>query len=101
MRQIQNFNYRWAFTKEAGEIPTEIPASWYWVNLPHSWNNIDGQDGGNDYYRGTCHYAKKFEKTDLPEAAQYYLELRGANASADVYLNGKKLASHDGGYSTW
>ncbi len=101
MRQIQNFNYRWAFTKEAGEIPTEIPASWYWVNLPHSWNNIDGQDGGNDYYRGTCHYAKKFEKADLPEATQYYLELQGANASADVYLNGKKLASHDGGYSTW
>jgi len=101
MRQIQNFNYRWAFTKEAGELPTEIPASWYWVNLPHSWNNIDGQDGGNDYYRGTCYYAKTFEKTDLPEAAQYYLELRGANASADVYLNGKKLASHDGGYSTW
>ncbi len=101
MRQIQNFNYRWAFTKEAGEIPTEIPASWYWVNLPHSWNNIDGQDGGNDYYRGTCHYAKKFDKADLPEAAQYYLEFRGANASADVYLNGKKLASHDGGYSTW
>ncbi len=101
MRQIQNFNYRWAFTKEAGELPTEIPASWYWVNLPHSWNNIDGQDGGNDYYRGTCHYAKKFDKADLPEAAQYYLELQGANASADVYLNGKKLASHDGGYSTW
>ncbi|MBQ9984182.1 MAG: glycoside hydrolase family 2 protein [Lachnospiraceae bacterium] len=101
MRQIENFNYRWAFTKEAGELPTEIPASWYWVNLPHSWNNIDGQDGGNDYYRGTCYYAKKFEKTDLPEAAQYYLELKGANASADVYLNGKKLASHDGGYSTW
>lgn len=101
MRQIQNFNYRWAFTKEAGELPTEIPTSWYWVNLPHSWNNIDGQDGGNDYYRGTCYYAKKFEKTDLPEAAQYYLELRGANASSDVYLNGKKLASHDGGYSTW
>ncbi len=101
MRQIHNFNYRWAFTKESREIPTEIPASWYWVNLPHSWNNIDGQDGGNDYYRGTCHYAKKFEKADLPEGAQYYLELRGANASADVYLNGKKLASHDGGYSTW
>lgn len=101
MRQIENFNYRWAFTKDAGEIPSAIPANWYWVNLPHTWNNIDGQDGGNDYYRGTCYYAKEFDKADLPENAQYYLELQGANASADVYLNGKKLAQHDGGYSTW
>ena len=101
MRQVLNLNYKWAFTKEAGEVPATIPVSWNWVNLPHSWNNIDGQDGGNDYYRGTCFYAKKLEKTDLPEADQYYLEFQGANASADVYINGKKLASHDGGYSTW
>ena len=101
MRQVLNLNYKWAFTKEAGEIPQSIPASWNLVNLPHTWNNIDGQDGGNDYYRGTCYYAKKIDKTDLPECDQYYLEFQGANASADVFVNGKKLASHDGGYSTW
>ena len=101
MRQVLNLNYKWAFTKEAGDVPSSIPASWNWVNLPHTWNNIDGQDGGNDYYRGTCYYAKKIEKADLPECDQYYLEFQGANASADVYVNGKKLASHDGGYSTW
>ncbi len=101
MRQVINFNYKWAFSKESAEIPQSIPAHWNWVNLPHSWNNIDGQDGGNDYFRGTCYYAKQFDKMDLPENAQYYLEFQGANASADVYLNGKKLASHDGGYSTW
>ena len=71
------------------------------MNLPHSWNAIDGQDGDNDYYRGTAYYAKSFEKTDLPDSDLYYLELRGANSSADVYLNGEKLAHHDGGYSTW
>ena len=38
---------------------------------------------------------------DLPDAQVYYLELRGANSSADVYVNGKHLAHHDGGYSTW
>ena len=37
----------------------------------------------------------------MPVNSQYYLEIRGANSSADVYLNGKKLAHHDGGYSTW
>ncbi len=101
MRQVVNLNAKWAFAKGEKEIPAAIPATWNWVNLPHSWNNIDGQDGGNDYYRGTCHYAKKVEKADLPVADRYYLEIRGANSSADVYVNGKALAHHDGGYSTW
>ncbi len=101
MRQVLNFNAKWAFTKEKCEIPSEIPQHWYWVNLPHSWNAIDGQDGGNDYFRGTCLYAKTFDKMDLPETDRYYLEIKGANSSADVYVNGKNLAHHDGGYSTW
>ena len=60
-----------------------------------------GQDGGGDYFRGTCSYVKTFERSALPVGEVYYLELQGANASADVYLNGEHLAHHDGGYSTW
>ena len=101
MRQIINFNYKWAFSKEATAVPTVIDNKWNFVNLPHSWNAIDGQDGGNDYYRGMAYYAKSFDKMDLPTADRYYLEIKGANSSADVYLNGKQLAHHDGGYSTW
>ena len=101
MRQIVNFNTKWAFSKEATAVPVTMPQNWYWVTLPHSWNNIDGQDGGNDYFRGTAYYAKELDKMDLPEADQYYLEIRGANSSATVYANGKEIASHDGGYSTW
>lgn len=101
MREIYSFNTKWAFSKEAEEIPTTMPEKWVWVNLPHSWNDIDGQDGGSDYYRGICYYAKQFLKNELPEGSKYYLEIQGANSSADVYLNGKKLAHHDGGYSTW
>lgn len=101
MRQIMNFNTKWAFSKEASSVPESMPERWYWVNLPHCWNDIDGQDGGNDYFRGTAYYAKEIEKAELPEGKQYYLEIKGANSSADVYLDGKKLAHHDGGYSTW
>ena len=101
MRKIFNFNSKWAFTKQADEVPAALPNDWVWVNLPHTWNAIDGQDGGNDFYRGTCYYAKSFSKPDLPEADRYYLEINGANSSADVFVNGKKLAHHDGGYSTW
>jgi len=101
MRQIINFNAKWAFTKMVDAIPTAIDNRWDFVNIPHCWNAIDGQDGDNDYFRGTGYYAKTLVKSSLPAADRYYLELRGTNSSADVYLNGKQLAHHDGGYSTW
>ena len=101
MRQIYNFNTKWGFSKEALEAPTTMPERWNWVNIPHTWNNIDGQDGGNDLYRGIAFYAKELEKMDLPKADRYFLEIQGANSSAILYINGKKLANHDGGYSTW
>ena len=101
MRQILNWNKKWAFTKNADAVPETMPDRWEYVNLPHTWNNIDGQDGNNDYYRGTCYYAKQLDKHWLPKADKYYLEVQGANSSADVYVNGKLVAHHDGGYSTW
>ena len=101
MRTVVNLNRKWAFAKHATAVPQTMPKDWVFVNLPHCWNAIDGQDGDNDYFRGTCYYAKTLQKAELPTADRYYLELRGANSSADVYLNGEKLAHHDGGYSTW
>ena len=100
MRQILNLNAGWVFNKQ-NEIPAALPADWEKIDLPHSWNAVDGQDGGNDYFRGTACYAKTITKAELPVAQQYYLEIQGANSSADVYLDGKHLAHHDGGYSTW
>ncbi len=101
MRNIININKNWVFTKDEVEIPSKLPENWENINLPHSWNAVDGQDGGNDYFRGTAYYAKEINKADLPESDMYYIEFRGANSSADVYLNGEKLATHHGGYSTW
>ena len=101
MREIISLNRKWAFSKEATEIPSQLPKLWSWVNLPHSWNAIDGQDGDSDYHRGTCYYVKELDKSELPESDLYFLEINGANSSADVYVNGKHLAHHDGGYSTW
>jgi len=101
MREILNLNAQWQFAKDVAQAPQAIPGEWESVNLPHSWNAVDGQDGGADYFRGKCCYAKHLEKASLPEAQRYYLEIRGANSSADVYMDGKHLAHHDGGYSTW
>ena len=101
MRQIVNLREGWLFSKNNSTLPEVLPTDWQSVTLPHTWNAEDGFDGGNDYFRGTCLYAKLLRRSELPEAEQYYLEFRGANSSADVYLDGVKLAHHDGGYSTW
>ena len=101
MREVISLNRKWAFTKMADCVPETMPQKWDIVNVPHCWNAIDGQDGDNDYYRGTAYYAKTLNKMNLPKADRYYLEIKGANSSADVYMDGKKLAHHDGGYSTW
>jgi len=66
MRTVLSLNAKWAFTKQADSIPSAIDNKWNFVNLPHSWNAIDGQDGDNDYFRGTGYYAKTITKTELP-----------------------------------
>ena len=86
-------NKGWRFTGPDGKAAA--------VDLPHTWNNLDGQDGGNDYWRGTCAYEKAFAKPDFAQDERVYLEFRGVNASAKVELNGKEVGVHDGGYSTF
>ena len=92
MRNIKNINENWVFVKE-NEKST--------VNLPHTWNGIDGQDGGNDYYRGKCTYIKEIAKVDMPQGEEIYLQLDGVNSSAFVYFNSKLVCTHHGGYSTF
>ena len=98
MRNIVNVNNDWLFIKDTTDITRRDGVA---VHLPHTWNAEDGFDGGNDYFRGSCLYVKEICRADLPAADRYYLELRGANSSADVYVGGVHLAHHDGGYSTW
>lgn len=101
MRNIKNINDNWLFSKEAKSIPHVMPHDWEKVNLPHIWNGTDGQDGGNDYYRGTCYYVKQLSLADFGDEDEYYLQFDAVNSSAKVYFNGELVAQHDGGYSAF
>ena len=94
MRNIINLNKDWLFVKDTKDISVRDGAT---VCLPHSWNAEDGFDGGNDYFRGYCLYVKTLDKGELPVADRYFIEFRGTNSSADLYVNGEKLCHHDGG----
>ena len=88
MREKTNINQSWSFIQDG---KSQV------LDLPHTWNNIDGQDGSNGYFRGVGRYEKKLSKMD----GEVYLEILGANSQASVYLNGEKLAEHKGGYSAF
>ena len=101
MRNIKVINGGWLFTKDAKSAPTVLPTDWTALDLPYTWNGKDGQDGGNDYYRGTCYFAKSLKADELPEGEVKYLQFDGVNSSCVVYWNGKEITKHDGGYSTF
>ena len=71
------------------------------VTLPHTWNAVDGQDGGNDYHRGTCWYVQNLPCLQLEDGERVWLQCKGAAMTAEVYINGEKLARHEGGYSAF
>ena len=93
MRKTTIINDNWLFRYHDG---TETK-----LDLPHTWNNLDGQDGGGDYWRGTCVYEKTFASPQFGSKELVYLQFDGVNASAKVILNGSVVMTHDGGYSTF
>ena len=87
-------NQQWHFTDMDGNVSQ--------VDIPHTWNALDGQDGGDDYKRGTSCYRKVFAMPDFDgDTQQVYLQFEGVNASARVSLNGTEVMTHHGGYSTF
>lgn len=93
MRKIEKLMKGWSFT---GQDNVRKP-----VELPHTWNNKDGQDGGDDYYRSTCIYDCEVKKPEFASNERVYLQFHGVNASAKVILNGKVICERDGGYATF
>lgn len=92
MRRTEKLMKDWAFYKN-GEKRL--------VDLPHTWNALDGQDGGDDYFRGACVYEKQVAKPKIQGKERVYLQFRGVNTSANVIWNGKCICSHHNGYSTF
>ena len=101
MRNIKVINSGWLFSKNAKSAPSNLPTDWEALDLPFTWNGKDGQDGGNDYYRGTCYFTKEIKAAELPEGEVKYLQFDGVNSSCEIFWNGKSITKHDGGYSTF
>ena len=93
MRKITTLTDGWRFGKSRDAMIEN-------VTLPHTWNAVDGQDGGNDYYRGSCWYMRELTEEETA-GERLFLEINGAANTCEVWLNGERLTHHEGGYSTF
>lgn len=102
MRQIITLKDDWFFAKNKQEqIPQILPENWERVSLPHTWNCLDGQDGGSDYYRGACWYVRELQISELPSDTCIYIEFLAVASLCKVYVNGTQVTEHEGGYSSF
>jgi beta-galactosidase len=103
MRKTLNINSCWRFIKEDIEqarSKSYIDENWEAVNIPHTWNAIDGANGF-DYYAGACWYRKEFFLAPSAKGNKVFIEFNGSNSITDVYVNEKYAGQHKGGYSTF
>lgn len=103
----------WHFGGEASDasIVTDISyddSAWKLVDIPHTWNIEDAEDGGNDYLRTAFWYRKILDYSRSFSGKKIYLEFNGVNQKTDLYVNGKHVPynggddyTHKGGYTAF
>lgn len=100
----QSINSNWQFYKGNSIITNlekEKKTDWEDVNLPHTWNTKDVMDDQWGYYRGEGWYKKTLFVNPSWKSKSVYLYFEGASQTTEVYINGKKVGSHIGGYNAF
>ncbi len=100
-RGVQDLDAGWRFVRQDVAGADQLffdDRSWSRIDLPHTWNNTDGDDGGT-YYRGAGWYRRELTVSAAAPGARRYLEFDGAALAADVWINGTHVGRHDGGYA--
>src|SRR5690349_2910913 len=103
-RSIVSINSNWQFHKGDIAGPAQAGKSsigWEAVSLPHTWNGSDVADDEPGYYRGTGWYRKTLYTNPAMKGKEIYLRFEGANQVTEVFVNGKPVGAHTGGYTAF
>src|SRR5256885_12086437 len=103
-RVVTNLDASWKFLRADAANAQTVgfnDSSWSSISVPHTWNNLDGQDGGGNYYRGIGWYRKHITPAAGLAGKSLYLKFDGANLTTDLYVNGTLVGEHKGGYSAF
>lgn len=99
-RETINFNTDWHYHKgdaAGADQAAFADDGWVYVNLPHSTDFYDADN--KDAYLGISWYRKDFTPNPSLEGKELLLTFEAAMQKAEVYLNGEKIMTHEGGYS--
>ena len=97
---ILDSNWRFIRADAPGADATNFDDStWTAITLPHTWNNLDGQDGGGDYHRGPAWYRTHFTVAPEFQSRHLFLKFDGAFCVTEVWINGNYLGRHAGGFA--
>jgi beta-galactosidase len=102
LRTWLSLNSGWRFHKgdvAGAEAPGFDDGAWTGLSVPHTWNAVDGADGGGNYYRGVGWYRRHYTAPADLAGKMLFLQFAGANQVADVWIDGVHLGQHQGGYS--
>lgn len=106
-RSDVDLDHGWKFLRSdanGAEQPQFDDGAWQTVDLPHTWNAKDGEDGGNNYYRGPGWYRRHLDLSSVaPNTAgkSFFLKFDAAATVADVYVNGKAAGTHKGNFAAF
>jgi beta-galactosidase len=98
-RLVVDLNPDWKFIRQdepGAEQKAFDDSGWQSIDLPHTWNNFDGQDGGNNYYRGIGWYRLHLKADPSWAGKELYLKFDAASINTAVYVNGKEAGKHAG-----
>jgi len=104
-RRVIDLDTGWRFVRRdvpSGENPQLDDSAWQQISLPHTWNNLDGEDGGNNYYRGPAWYRLHLNLSDRVSdlaGRRVYLRFGAASMAAKVFVNGKPAGEHKGAFA--
>lgn len=93
----ENFNYDWQFYQSSDTFDSPPPsADWEKVDLPHT-ANLEPLTVINQW-QGICFYQKNFKLDKSYRDKILSLQFDGAMNVADVWVNGRHMTRHLGGY---
>lgn len=104
IRTKTDISTQWKFQKTTLTTPA-FPAfndsGWESIDIPHTWNALDAQDGGGNYARTTGWYRKTLLWDSVFEGKRLYLEVLAASLKSDCYVNGNLVGVNKDGYNAF
>lgn len=111
-RSTIDFSPDWRFIRQDvsnAQSKTFNDSGWGVVDLPHTWNAVDGADGDGtpntvtlgDYDRGVAWYRKTLTFSKAWDIRRIFVDIGAASIKGDLYVNGTYVGSHNNQASKW